>query len=296
VGELSERIRGHITEGEDLRSGPFSQADGFLRSFRKNYLEWVDRVHRVLREHPEAHARVESTRWQMVVAGNVSDDELVRTILGDVERVLAELRELADDLDEPAQPGSSMRVPPRWIADPGTVGIAVFDATCLFSKHTRHLLLGYSVQGIVLGRWSRELLAEAAGNLAKKLRGDSLADLGTWLKSETDLVRDGLVENYKDWLDGLNLPDPGDAHVLAAAIKCGATAIVTDNTKDFPAAYLDAYGITTATPDDFSVECINANPVLATRVVTEHPVPELLLDKLTEQLPKTTTLFRELLD
>lgn len=295
MGELSERIRSHITEGENLRSGPVSQADGFLRSFRKNYLEWVDRVHRVLRERPDARARVETTRWQMVVAGNVSNDELVRTILGDVEHVLAELHQLADDLNEPA-PSLPAGVPPRWIADPGTVGMAVFDATCLFSKHTRHLLLGYSVRGIVLGRWSRELLAEAAGNLAKKLRGDSLADLGTWLKSETDLVRDGLVENYKDWLDGLNLPDPDDAHVLAAAIECGATTIVTDNTKDFPTAYLDAYGITTATPDGFSVECINANPVLATRVVTEHQAPELFLDKLTEPLPNTTALFRELLD
>lgn len=295
MSELSERIRGHITEGENLRSGPVSQADGFLRSFRKNYLEWVDRVHRVLRERPDARARVESTRWQMVVAGNVSDDELVRTILGDVEHVLAELHQLADDLDEPA-PSPPAGVPPRWIADPGTVGMAVFDATCLFSKHTRHLLLGYSVRGIVLGRWSRELLAEAAGNLAKKLRGDSLADLGTWLKSETDLVRDGLVENYKDWLDGLNLPDPDDAHVLAAAIASGATAIVTDNTKDFPTAYLDAYGIATATPDDFSLECINANPVLATRVITEHPSPGLFLDKLTGPLPKSTALLRELLD
>lgn len=195
-----------------------------------------------------------------------------------------------------ATPSVSRDVPPRWIADPGTVGMAVFDATCLFSKHTRHLLLGFSVHGIVLGRWSSELLAEAAGSLARNLRGDSLEDLGHWLKHETDLVRDGLVDDYRKWLEGLTLPDPDDAHVLAAAIASGATVIVTDNGKDFPATYLGTYGITIAAPDEFSVSCVNANPVLATRVVTDHPQPELFLDKLAGQLPMAAALLRDLLD
>lgn len=282
-------------DGENLRSGPVNRSGEALTTFRKQYLAWADGVHRALRDRPDDLAACETTRWRMVVNGSASDHELVRTILGDVDQQLGQLRALLDGLDD-ASEADPTTVPPRWLPDPGTVGMAVFDATCLFSKHTRHLLLGFSVHGIVLGRWSRELLAEAAGNLAKKLRGDSLEDLGNRLKSETDLVRDGLVEHYKDWLDGLTLPDPDDAHVLAAAIACGATVIVTDNAKDFPAAYLDAYGITTATPDDFAVSCINANPVLATRVVVDHPDPELLLDKLDGQLPKAAALLRELLD
>lgn len=231
----------------------------------------------------------------MVVAGNVSDDELVRTILGDIDQQLGRLRQALAGLDG-ASAVDQPNVPPRWVADPGTVRMAVFDATCLFSKHTRHLLLGFSVHGIVLGRWSRELLAEAAGNLAMKLRGDSLEDLGRWLKRETDLVRDGLVEDYKPWLEGLSLPDTGDEHVLAAAIACGATIIVTDNIKDFLAEWPTPYGITAQRPDDFAVGCINANPVLATRVVVGHPDPALFLDKLTGQLPQAAALLRELLD
>ena len=42
--------------------------------------------------------------------------------------------------------------------------------------------------------------------------------------------------------------------------------------------------------------CINANPVLATRVIVDHPDPELFLDKLDGQLPKAAELLRELLD
>lgn len=295
MDSLREALQRHLTDGENLRSGPVNRTVDALTTFRKQYLAWADGVHRALRDRPDDLAASESTRWQMVVSGSVSDDELVRTILGDIDQQLGRLRDLLDGLDEAAE-ADPTNVPPRWIADPGTVGMAVFDATCLFSKHTRHLLLAFSVRGIVLGRWSRELLAEAAGNLAEKLRGDSLEDLGNWLKSETDLVRDGLVDDYKAWLGGLTLPDPDDAHVLAAAIACGATVIVTDNGKDFPAAYLDAYGITTATPDDFAVACVNANPVLATRAIVDHPDPELFLDKLDGQLPKAAALLRELLD
>lgn len=290
-----DTLQRFLLDGENLRSGPNSPNDEGRSAFRKRYLSWVDGLHRAVGDQPEHLATFESTRWQMVVEGNVSDDEIVRTILGDIDQQLGQLRQVLADLDG-ASAVDRTNVPPRWIADPGTVGMAVFDATCLFSKHTRHLLLGFSVHGIVLGRWSRELLAEAAGNLAKKLRGDSLEDLGRWLKRETDLIRDGLVEEYKPWLAGLTLPDPGDEHVLASAIVCGATIIVTDNIKDFPAEWLTPYGIETQRPDDFALSCINANPVLATRVVVDHPDPALFLDKLTGQLPQAAALLRELLD
>jgi hypothetical protein len=47
-------------------------------------------------------------------------------------------------------------------------------------------------------------------------------------------VDDCLVEGYKQLIEGLSLPDPGDRHVLAAAIVCNADVIVTNNLKDFP--------------------------------------------------------------
>ena len=35
-------------------------------------------------------------------------------------------------------------------------------------------------------------------------------------------VRDALVDGHQSLIPGLELPDPDDRHVLAAAIKCGA--------------------------------------------------------------------------
>ena len=46
-------------------------------------------------------------------------------------------------------------------------------------------------------------------------------------------------------------PDPDDRHVVAAAIVGHANAIVTFNTKDFPATVLQPYGIEVLHPDEF---------------------------------------------
>jgi len=65
-----------------------------------------------------------------------------------------------------------------------------------------------------------------------------------------DAVRDCLVTDYADLIDSLNLPDPDDRHVLAAAIRAGADVIVTCNLGDFPPEVLTPHGIRALHPDD----------------------------------------------
>ncbi|QDU30837.1 hypothetical protein ETAA8_59860 [Anatilimnocola aggregata] len=64
-------------------------------------------------------------------------------------------------------------------------------------------------------------------------------------------VRDCLVEDFEHFEKDLELPDPNDRHVLAAAIKARADAIITINLKDFPDSTLSKYGIEAMHPDDF---------------------------------------------
>lgn len=64
---------------------------------------------------------------------------------------------------------------------------------------------------------------------------------------------DALVENYESLIPALELPDPNDRHVLAAAIRSQSNAIVTFNLKDFPDAVLSQYDIEAIDPDDFFV-------------------------------------------
>jgi len=46
-------------------------------------------------------------------------------------------------------------------------------------------------------------------------------------------VPDALVTGYESLICNLELPDADDRHVLAAAIRAGAQAIITFNLKDF---------------------------------------------------------------
>ena len=47
-------------------------------------------------------------------------------------------------------------------------------------------------------------------------------------------TRDCLVTGYRSLIPSLNLPDPNDRHVLAAAIAGRSDAMITYNLKDFP--------------------------------------------------------------
>jgi hypothetical protein len=62
---------------------------------------------------------------------------------------------------------------------------------------------------------------------------------------------DALVTDFDQLTGILQLPDPDDRHVLAAAIKGRADLIVTANLKDFPRSELAPWGIEAQHPDEF---------------------------------------------
>lgn len=64
-------------------------------------------------------------------------------------------------------------------------------------------------------------------------------------------TRDVLVTGYEGLIDILDLPDPDDRHVLAAAIVGRADVVITADLADFPAAALRPWGIEAQHPDEF---------------------------------------------
>ena len=74
-------------------------------------------------------------------------------------------------------------------------------------------------------------------------------------------VSDVLVTGFEDLVPSLELPDPGDRHVLAAAIRAEADIIVTANLKDFPASSLAPHGLEAEHPDAFLARLCGRWPV-----------------------------------
>jgi hypothetical protein len=62
---------------------------------------------------------------------------------------------------------------------------------------------------------------------------------------------DACVSGYERLVPAIELPDPDDRHVVAAAIRAKAQVIVTFNEKDFPAAVLEEIDLATQHPDTF---------------------------------------------
>ena len=103
------------------------------------------------------------------------------------------------------------------------------------------------------------------------------------------------TEIWNWWIDQVEVPDANDAHVVAAAIECGATTIVTSNLKDFPGERLARFEVEAVDPDAFVMRCIDANPVIAASSFDEAPSRERLLNRLEHGNPRSIARVRALL-
>lgn len=141
----------------------------------------------------------------------------------------------------------------------------LLDACVLYPTVMREVLLGFAAGGLFQPIWSERILAEwrhAARRLGaegERVAGVEIALVkARWPQAE--MTPDPALEA------DLHLPDPGDVHVLAAAIAGQAEAIVTANLKDFPTRVLAAHAILPRHPDSFLHEMAHARPEIAQEV------------------------------
>jgi len=111
--------------------------------------------------------------------------------------------------------------------------------------------MSLATTGLFHARWTDQIHDEWMRNLAKDNPGLSSEKIERVRDLMNNAVEDCLVEGHENLISCLDLPDPDDRHVLAAAIRCNADVIVTFNLKDFPKDKLAPYGIAVQTPDEF---------------------------------------------
>ncbi|WP_310482297.1 PIN domain-containing protein, partial [Chamaesiphon sp. VAR_48_metabat_403] len=127
----------------------------------------------------------------------------------------------------------------------------VYDACVLYPAPLRDLLVQLATTGIFRAKWTELIHDEWTRNLLIKrpdLKADRLARLRVLMNQN---VPDSLVTDFENLIPTLELPDPDDRHVLAAAISADAKIIVTFNLKDFPDPILAKHEIVAQHPDVF---------------------------------------------
>lgn len=128
---------------------------------------------------------------------------------------------------------------------------AVYDANVLYPAPLRDFLMHLALTGVYRARWTAEIHEEWKRNLLLNRPDLSREQLDRTSSAMDRAVPDALVTGHESLCRSLNLPDPDDRHVLAAAIKCGASVIVTFNLKDFPSDVLESFEVEAMHPDDF---------------------------------------------
>jgi predicted nucleic acid-binding protein len=146
----------------------------------------------------------------------------------------------------------------------------VYDACVLYPAPLRDLLMRLALTDLYRARWSVQIHEEWINAVLRNRPVLSREQLERTRSLMNAHVRDALVNGHQSLIPALELPDPDDRHVLAAAIQCGADLILTFNLDDFPEQTLSIYGLGACHPDLFLVDQLNLDAERVCMAMRQH--------------------------
>ncbi|MCW6511959.1 PIN domain-containing protein [Lichenifustis flavocetrariae] len=183
---------------------------------------------------------------------------------------------------------------------------AFVDACSLASVLPRNLLLSLAEAEFFRVRWSRPVLDETERAIVQIMAGRQIT--GAEAKARRaiavmeDAFEDAMVSDFETFLCVCeSLPDRGDAHVVAAALKTQAAVIVTENLKHFPTEILGHLNIEARSTDAFIADTIALDTGKAVAAVrrmrermkrSERSADRLLMDMEANGLTETVDVLR----
>ena len=175
---------------------------------------------------------------------------------------------------------------------------ALLDACVLFPVATRDLLLRGAQAGLYQVRWSAEIIAEVWASLTKETvctpkQADHLIEMMATAFPEA------LVRGHER-LAARMVNEPGDRHVLAAAVIAKADVIVTDNRRHFPEDICEPLGVEIQTADEFLSAAFDLAPHRMTEAFLQQVddfhrpalTPSKALSRLDSRLPAFASRLR----
>lgn len=167
----------------------------------------------------------------------------------------------------------------------------LLDSCVLYPYELRDLLLEAAHEHLYRVHWSSRILEDTVRNLLADARTTPERAI-RFCAAMDRAFPEALVEPPPGLADQLGC-DPGDRHVLAAAIAAKAEVIVTLNVRHFPADVLAPLGIEAVTPDQFLCNLLDLAPkaihgcleTIAARQRNPARTAEVLLQILSRQAP-----------
>jgi predicted nucleic acid-binding protein len=176
----------------------------------------------------------------------------------------------------------------------GSQNIVVLDTCVLVPMPLCDTLLRLAeAPPLYIPRWSDDILRELRSTLLRM--GYTTAQAARRISAMDAAFEDAKVTGYERMVASMT-NDPKDRHVLAAAVRCAARAIVTDNVRHFPPRSVKPYHVDVLTPDEFLMRQLHLNEDLlreriAAQAVARGVQIDDLFDRLAKWAPKAVRLL-----
>lgn len=102
--------------------------------------------------------------------------------------------------------------------------VVVYDASVLHPSTLRDLLIRIAQAGLVHAKWTDLTLDETFRSILRRRPTLDPRRLERTRELMCAAIRDRLIVGHEPLIDAVELPDPDDRHVLAAAIKGGRSS------------------------------------------------------------------------
>lgn len=150
----------------------------------------------------------------------------------------------------------------------------LLDACVLVPIALADTLLRIAERDLYRPLWSARILTEATDAVSEIHPDIPPEHVRARFAAMDEAFEDARVERWEDIEQTVTLPDPDDRHVVAAAVRGRADAIVTANVRDYPTEVVEPLHIEVIHPDDFLLDQLDL-------------APRVILDALREQAGHT---------
>lgn len=151
--------------------------------------------------------------------------------------------------------------------------VVLLDANVLYSRVLSDYFVQLQAAGVVTVKWSSRILDEVVRNKKEaatahcddpgQLRALLAAAEGLRTYAQTHYATSYIEPSEKHYVRfaDLQMPDPDDRHVVAAAVAAEATHLCTADILDFPDAVMERVGVERIKPDALLHEYAARNPL-----------------------------------